>query len=489
MSDFFYAALLILVVIMMFNVMIFVHELGHFLAARWRGLKIDRFQIWFGKPIWKKEINGVQYGLGWIPAGGFVALPQMAAMESVEGKNLEEDDLPPVSPLDKIIVAFAGPLFSLLLAVTAAFVVWGLGKPQDAIKSNVVGGVMPGSAAEGKLFPGDKILKVEGQPVEWFSGKIFTDIQTRIMLSEGDEIDFEIERDGKIMTVVTSFDLPPRKWYQRRSLPMVGIAPSTPSIVAYTLDAGNKELEKQVTIEGVSPAKRSGFQKGDEVIAVDGQKVYGQLHVSQILRDKDYGEAAFTVKRGDEELVITAKPLLPKGGYTEDPKLGIGWEGRAGVVTEILYPNPWEQVRDSMRTMWMTIKTITSPSSKVGVDQLAGPIGIAKTKFLLLQEEYGWLRVLAFFVLFNVNLAVLNMLPLPVLDGGHIIMASLEWIRGKTLPPRFLETLQGGFALLLMGFMLYITTKDIGDEIRDDPEQRKIIWPEMTGGGQGDQAT
>ena len=88
MSDFFYALLLILVVIGIFNVIIFVHELGHFLAARWRGLQVDRFQIWFGKPIWKKEVNGVQYGLGWLPFGGFVALPQeeAAAME----KNAED---------------------------------------------------------------------------------------------------------------------------------------------------------------------------------------------------------------------------------------------------------------------------------------------------------------------------------------------------------------------------------------------------------------
>ena len=77
--------LLIFVVVMLFNVVIFVHELGHFLAGKWRGLQIDRFQIWFGKPIWKKEYKGVQYGLGWIPAGGFVALPQMAPMEAIEG--------------------------------------------------------------------------------------------------------------------------------------------------------------------------------------------------------------------------------------------------------------------------------------------------------------------------------------------------------------------------------------------------------------------
>src|SRR5215471_623558 len=104
-------------VLLLFNLLIFVHELGHFLAARWRGLKIDRFAIWFGKPIWKKKIKGVEYAMGWIPAGGYVALPQMAPMELIEGKGDGGDaPLPNVSALDKIIVAFAGPLFSFLLA-------------------------------------------------------------------------------------------------------------------------------------------------------------------------------------------------------------------------------------------------------------------------------------------------------------------------------------------------------------------------------------
>src|SRR5512138_2206603 len=98
-------------VVLLFNLLIFVHELGHFLVGRWRGLKIDRFAIWFGKPLWKAKINGVEYALGWIPAGGYVSLPQMATMEAIEGKaDGDNEPLPPISALDKILVAFAGPL-------------------------------------------------------------------------------------------------------------------------------------------------------------------------------------------------------------------------------------------------------------------------------------------------------------------------------------------------------------------------------------------
>src|SRR3954466_10601487 len=108
--------LILLEVLVLFNLLIVVHEIGHFLAAKWRGLYIERFGIWFGKPIWERKIGGIWYSLGSIPAGGFVKLPQLAPMEALEGEtDIPKDQLTPISPLDKIIVAFAGPLFSFML--------------------------------------------------------------------------------------------------------------------------------------------------------------------------------------------------------------------------------------------------------------------------------------------------------------------------------------------------------------------------------------
>src|SRR5256714_6631700 len=120
----------LLEVVLLFNLLIVVHELGHFLAARWRGLYIEKFGIWFGKPLWKKTINDVEYSLGSIPFGGFVALPQLAPMDLIEGKaDVDRARLPKISALDKIIVAFAGPFFSFLLAVVFAVIIWTVGRP------------------------------------------------------------------------------------------------------------------------------------------------------------------------------------------------------------------------------------------------------------------------------------------------------------------------------------------------------------------------
>ncbi len=446
-------ALLIFVVVMLFNLIIFVHELGHFLAGKWRGLQIDRFQIWFGKPIWKKEYKGVQYGLGWIPAGGFVALPQMAPMEAIEGGDKDRKPLPPITPLDKIIVAFAGPLFSILLALLAGVVVWGIGKPKDFIPSTVVGYVEEGMKAEkAGIRLGDRILEINGEPVNGFAGSLDS-ITERIVLSSGDKIQFKIQRPGveKPILLTSGFDRPKSRWFQRSGLRQVGLGPEGPALV-----------------EGVvknSPAAKVGLQKGDRILKVDGDKLYSDIQLTQYLKKKDFKAVVLEVKKKSGELVtVEVAPAKPTQPSDRDPMLGVAWNVNADVDVRIVHPNPLTQVADSLKMMWITITSVADPGSSIGVDHLSGPVGIGQMLFSLLQTEDGWRRILSFLVLFNVNLAVLNMLPFPVLDGGHITMAILEKICGKPIQMKTMEVIQTACALALISLMLYVTSKDIGDK-------------------------
>lgn len=446
-------ALLIFVVVMLFNIIIFVHELGHFLAGKWRGLQIDRFQIWFGKPIWKKEYKGVQYGLGWIPAGGFVALPQMAPMEAIEGGDKNRKSLPPITPLDKIIVAFAGPLFSILLALLAGVIVWAVGKPKDFIPSTVVGFVeetMP--AYHAGIRPGDRILEINGEAVNGFAGSLES-ITERIVLSSGEKIIFKVQRPGvdKPLEFKCEFEQEESKWFQRSGLRQVGISSAGPAIVA--------------GITKNSPAAKAGLEKGDQILKVDGDQLYSDIQLTQYLKKKDFKTVLLEVKKKSGDLVnIEVTPAKPLPPSKRDPMLGVLWNPKADIDVRIVHPDPFTQVGDSLKMMWVTITSVADPGTSIGVDHLSGPVGIGQMLYALLQTEDGWRRILSFLVLFNVNLAVLNMLPFPVLDGGHITMAILEKIFGRPMEMKTMEIIQTACALALISLMLYVTSKDIGDK-------------------------
>lgn len=454
-------ALLIFVVVMLFNIIIFVHELGHFLAGKWRGLQIDRFQIWFGKPIWKKEYKGVQYGLGWIPAGGFVALPQMAPMEAIEGGDKDRKPLPPITPMDKIIVAFAGPLFSLLLALLAGVIVWNVGKPKDFIPSTLVGYVdekMP--AYKAGIRPGDKILEINGEPVNGFAGSLES-ITERIVLSSGDRIVFKVQRPGieKPLDLPCEFERDKSEWFQRSGLRKVGIAP------------GNKSIVESV-YKG-SPAAKVGLSKGDEIVTFEGAPLHSKAQIYAFLEKSNYPEITLGVKKKSGETVpVKITPIKPIEPKNAEPDIGIIWNYDESVDLRIVHPDPFTQVADSLKMMWMTITKVADPNSSIGIDHLSGPVGIGELLYNLLQTEEGWRRILSFLVLFNVNLAVLNMLPFPVLDGGHITMAILEKIFGKPMQMKTMEIIQTACALALISLMLYVTSKDIGDRFgRGEPEK------------------
>lgn len=458
-STFLQVSLLILVVLVIFNIIIFVHELGHFWAAKWRGLQIDRFQIWFGKPLWKKDINGVQYGLGWIPAGGFVALPQMAPMEALEGaREPGAKPLAPISAMDKIIVAFAGPLFSMLLALVTAVGVWVVGKPKDFIPSTVVGFVEPGYPAEqAGLQPGDRILAINGEEVHGFAGSLDS-ITERVVLSRGEKISFTVERPGvdEPLTLVSGFKTEESRWFQRRGLRQVGIAPAGKVVIGQVFKH--------------SPAERAGIAKGDELLEVDGKPLFSIAQLASHLKSIDYQAANILVKSQDgPQRMVALTPVKPVKPAGLDPMIGVQWDDSSEVDTRIVRPGPIQQVADSLRMMWVTITSVIAKNSNIGIDHLSGPVGIGSLIFDLLLTENGWRRILAFVVLFNVNLAVLNMLPLPVLDGGHITLAVLEKIAGRPVRARVLEVLQTACALLLISLMLYVTSKDIGDRVGRSP--------------------
>jgi len=489
--------LVALEVVLLFNLLIGVHELGHFLAAKWRGLKVDRFAIWFGKPIWKKNVGGVEYALGWIPAGGYVALPQMATMETIEGKSESDtpaEPLPNVTPLDKIIVAFAGPLFSFLLAVVFAVVVWQVGKPSnEADNTTLVGWVVPtddngqpGPAWAAGLRPGDTILEVDGHPVHHFSPltSMNDSVTWRIVTSESTNIAIKYVRDGKEATVYMLPFHHATKWYERKDLRHILISPAGEFYIA--------------EIASNSPAARAGLKPGDEVVALNGEKIFSPNAVDYaelLMSNGVVKPLTLTVRRGGEQFdrtLLAVKPLLGTNPPTKferlchvlhiplepvpppvaRPLLGIMvWQGNTN--TTLVYPSAVEQIKTSAGQIFNTFGALFS-KSEVSVQQLGGAVMIIRVYSNLFQDEDGWRRVLWFSVILNVNLAMLNLLPLPVLDGGHITLSLIEWIRRRPVHAKILNMIQTAFAALLITFMVYIAFFDTGDWLRSAHADREV---------------
>ena len=516
--------LTIVEVLLIFNLLIIVHELGHFLAARWRGLHVDKFGIWFGRPIWKKTINGVEYSLGSIPAGGFVLLPQMAPMEAVEGKSgVHQKDLPPVKPLDKIIVAFAGPLFSFMLALVFAVIVWAAGKPTvEAEATTTIGYVAPDEpAAKAGFQAGDKILEVDGHPVGRFAGMVDS-ITWYVVRSEGEIIPFNIQRGDKILTINSGYNRPETRGWERKSLRQVGIAPAITPIVfkvtegsaaalagiqpndeivavggerlyhpqhilewaqshpgqplVLTVMRDKKTLEATVeparplvaSVIKNSPADVAGIKAGDRIFSLDGHPIYDPTEIFKRVESNPTTPLSITLATGSQTRLVRILPATPDGqskavlgiAFAPDSQ-GIVWDG-GGKLT-IVHISPIEQIYAAVETIGNTIGALLSPQSDIKLQHMSGPIMIMQTYYRLFDTDFGWQLALWFSVVFNVNLAMINLLPIPVLDGGHIVLAVIEGIRRRPINIRVLETVQGACALLLIGFMLYVSFYDAQD--------------------------
>jgi regulator of sigma E protease len=529
---------ILLEVLVLFNLLIVVHEIGHFLAARWRGLYIEKFGVWFGKPLWKKTINGVQYSLGSLPFGGFVALPQLAPMDMIEGKaDMDRAALPKISALDKIIVAFAGPLFSFLLAILFAVMVWAVGRPvAESEATTTIGYVVPDSpAARAGLKPGDKILSVDNKPVHRFGGMGDDSISWLIVRSEGDTIPITIAReiDGKsqILNLEARPVVPQTKPWMRKALRQIEIYPEETPLVArvepdsamakagvkpndlivsvngqrlyhilairdFILQHPGQSLELTIERDGKSiplrfdpgsptvgsvfedsPAARAGLKQGDMIMAIDGQKMSSTLAISDYIKQHTGRPVAMTVKRGENQLTLNVTPETPENETT--PRIGISWDEDYGVTLDMygkihrVHPAPLEQIRTGMMSIFNTVGAIASRKSDVKLQHMSGPVMMLRVYYLMFEHTDGWRMALWFSVVLNVNLALINLLPIPVLDGGHIVLALVEAVRRRPVNMRVLEVVQSACAVLIIGFMVYIAFFDVQDLFgskRDGPK-------------------
>jgi regulator of sigma E protease len=207
-----------------------------------------------------------------------------------------------------------------------------------------------------------------------------------------------------------------------------------------------------------TPAAEAGLRAEDRILAVDEMEVIGPMHLLDLIGERAGKTTALLVRRGEEKITLTVVPRMPKGGTVG--KIGIRIYPLSEAGTTIVRPSPIRQVKQVLLMMGNTLAALLHPKQTgVTPGDLSGPVGIGH--ILLITIAKGFVYALSFIVLININLAILNLLPIPVLDGGHVMFALIEAARRRPLSFRVASVIQSAFAALLITFIVYVTYNDV----------------------------
>ena len=436
-------------VVLFFSFTIFIHEFGHFIAARLCGLRVDAFSIGFGPAIWRKKINGTDYKISWIPFGGYVALPQLdpSGMQTIQGSDgAPLVDIPAAAWWKRIIVSISGPIGNMLLAFVLALIVWAIPpNVADDMKFDgaVAGYVLPDSDAEASgLRAGDKILSVNGNTVSSWS-----EFMTECHLDAVDnKVSLAVSNllDGATATLAVPV--------QKSKLGHFSIA---------DIEAGHF-----CAVGGFgtnSPAESAGLKVGDVIMSVNGTSVMGiNQAIGLIMHSGGVPLSIGYMRDGRHDSVQILPSPNPDGSGTYLMGVVLSPYSVSGPPWT-QYRNPLDQIKGDATSVMRVLRALVAPKEKgetarVG-KALGGPIMIVTSMWLTMLS--GLAGALSFVRFLNVNLAMLNLLPLPVLDGGHIVFALWRGLFRREIPAVVINALVNVFAVLLIGIFLLISMRDV----------------------------
>lgn len=441
-------------------VLILFHELGHYLVARWCGVKVLRFSIGFGRPLLKRTgADGTEWVLAAIPLGGYVKMLGENQDEKVDEQDLRRAfHLQPVGR--RFAIVAAGPIFNLLLAVV---LYWGvfvggsemlrpLVEPTPVVEQPATpeaAAVPLNLARAGGLRAGDLVLGVNGDEV-----KSWQDLRWALLRHA-------IDRDEVRLSVRT----------------LAGEeAVRTLDLRAFSLDeVGKEDLILRMGLRPFSPparidqieengaAAKGGLLVGDEIVAIDGKAVNSVREVVEAVRATPGQERLLTVRRGGEVLKLSVTPGErqredgPPVGF-----IGVGFDFKQ--LFDTVQYGPVEALSRSLHLTWETcllsLKSIVKMVlGEISLKNVSGPLTIADVAGK--SARHGLDSFIWFLAFISISLGVLNLLPIPVLDGGHLLYYAIEFIKGSALPERVLEAGQKIGLVLLLMLMVFALYNDI----------------------------
>jgi regulator of sigma E protease len=423
------------VVVIVLGFMIFIHELGHFMAAKWFGVRVLTFSLGFGKRLFGFKKGDTDYRVSALPFGGYVKMWGEDPSQPRTGDRAEFLGKP---RWQRFIIAVMGPAMNVLLAIALLAVLYRYHYQKPAYEEQParVGEVEPSSpAARAGVLAGDLIVRLGS-----LSNPRWEDVMPKIATSANEEMPLEVERDSQRL----SLTITPRA-EGRDEIGYAGWAPDTPPVLG--------------VVEPGLPAAKAGLKTGDRIVALDGQKITGSGALVRALQLGQGKGVEFNIEREGKELHFQIQPIYGDANGEGEKKWRIGVGFRRDVVVHQL---PWEgavaaSLDDNFRSCLVTLDFLGKLlTRKMSARSISGPIGIAQLSGEAYKEGIPSLLMLVSFI--SLQLGIFNLLPIPILDGGVILLLLVEGLIRRDLSLKVKERIaQVGmaFLLLLAVFVMY----------------------------------
>ncbi|HSA58225.1 MAG TPA: RIP metalloprotease RseP [bacterium] len=436
----------ILYFILTLGVLVFIHEFGHFLAAKKQGIGVEKFSLGFGPKLFGFRRGETEYKASALPFGGYVKLMGEDPNDSENAKIPREKNYSARPVWQKMIVVFAGPAMNLILALAIMPLVFLVGRmePKFLDEKPVLVGVRAGSGgADAGLQPGDEILEIDGR-----SMATWRDVLETVVLQANKTVTLKVGRGGETLSRTAAVEES-----KETKAGTLGIEPS------YFI--GNEPLVDEVVPGG--PADKGGVKPGDEIAAVDQQPVATWTDMTDKVEAAQGKVLAITVRRGGDLRTVSVTPAYDTGmkkwliGIRKDASRHTEhFSLKRYGFAESLKRGFEENVRLTGQTLSVLKRLVTLDLS---YKALGGPIRIAQASAMAAKS--GLSDFLYFLAFLSIQLGVLNLLPVPVLDGGHFLFFAVEGVIRRPVPAKARAIAEQAFFFLLISLMLLVTLNDV----------------------------
>lgn len=437
MSSFLTAIISVSIVL---GIMIVVHEWGHFVAAKFFGVRVEIFSIGFGPRLWGRKRGDTDYRVSALPFGGYV---KMAGDNPLEERSGAPDEFLSRPRWQRVLIAVAGPAMNILLAIVLMIGLYKIGAPEPSYLSQppIVAGILPNSPAEqAGMQAGDRILTVNDTATPKWEDAIF---ESDVAASRS-SISVELERNGETRAVEIH-------------------ATSKQMLEGFEFLLGYPK--EPVLVERVTPgmpAEKAGLKAGDEVKSVNQIPIASPAQLANMIRLSDGKPLVFAVSRTGKDLTITAQPIFGDPGDSGGKRWEVGFQ-LGTKMAPVSYPLGEAARRAVIVNVGMTRQIgdvlVGLFSGRVSLKQLEGPVGIARASGQAARR--GPIAFINLMAAISLNLGLLNLLPIPILDGGHVLLLAIEGILRRDLSVSVKERIVQVGLVFLLGIFAFVMYSDI----------------------------